>query len=326
MIDLNIKVEDVLVQKEQQEIVRKPQVAFSEKNYLQARLSPNENKKTIRVRLLPFSPTETSPFHKVFMHQVRVNKEVAASGWKKFPCPIKNHHGGTTCPFCEVAEEARKLKNEAVTEAEKKQYLEIEYANMPRDMWVVRCIERGHEEDGVKFWLFNSSKNKNGVYDKIINLFEQRFVSAQEKGKYHNIFDLNEGNDLTLTLTRNALGKTEVNITDDYDKTPLSENEEQALAWINDAKQWSDIYVTKSYDYMSVIVEGGVPVYDKTKGTYVDKNKNMEEKLEQIEANTMQVTDLSTFNPDISHVEDQKNQYVNPIMIPSVEEDDDLPF
>lgn len=319
MIDLNIKVEDVLTQKEQQEVVRKPQVTFSEKNYLQARLAPNENKKSVTVRLLPFSATETSPFHKVHMHQVRVNKEVAQSGWKKFPCPIKNNHGGNACPFCEVAEEARKLKNEAVTEAEKKQYLEIEYANMARDMWVVRCIERGHEEDGVKFWLFNSSKNKNGVYDKIINLFEQRFLSAQEKGKYHNIFDLNEGNDITLTLTRNALGKTEINITDDYDKTPLSNDENQALAWINDEKVWSDIYVTKSYDYMSVIVEGGIPVYDKVKGTYVDKNKSIEEHREMQEANTMHAVDLSTFNPQVTKVET-----FNPILVET--EDDDLPF
>lgn len=322
MIDLNIKVEDVLAQKEQQS-VKKNQVAFSEKNYLQARLAPNEDKKTITIRLLPFSTEETSPFHKVHMHQVRVNKEVAQSGWKKFPCPIKNK-SGNACPFCEVAEEAKKLKYEAVTEAEKKQYAEIEYANLARDMWVVRCIERGHEEDGVKFWLFNSSKNKNGVYDKIYNIFEQRFNTARERGKYHHIFDLNEGNDLTLTLTRNALGKTEVNITDDVDKTPLSENEEQALAWINDTKQWSDIYVTKSYDYMSVIVEGGVPVYDKEKGTYVDKNEKEKEKEEREKANTMQVTDLSTFNPEITKNEAASN-YTSPIFV-DADEEDDLPF
>lgn len=323
MINLNIKVEDVLEQKEQQEVVKKPQVTFSEKNYLQARLAPNENKKSITIRLLPFSSTETSPFHKVHMHQVRVNKEVAQSGWKKFPCPIKNNHGGNACPFCEVAEEARKLKHDAVSEAEKKQYLEIEYANMPRDMWVVRCIERGHEEDGVKFWLFNSSKNKNGVYDKIINLFEQRFLSAQEKGKYHNIFDLNEGNDLTLTLTRNALGKTEVNITDDYDKTPLSNNEQQALEWINDSKLWSDIYVTKSYDYMSVIVEGGIPVYDKVKGTYVDKNKSIEEQKISQQSNTMPTVDLSTYNEQVQITENEV-MHTNPILVDT--DDDDLPF
>ena len=325
MINLNIKVEDVLEQKEQQEVVvKKPQVTFSEKNYLQARLAPNENKKSITIRLLPFSSTETSPFHKVHMHQVRVNKEVAQSGWKKFPCPIKNNHGGNSCPFCEVAEEAKKLRLAAISEAEKKQYLEIEYANMARDMWVVRCIERGHEEDGVKFWLFNSSKNKNGVYDKIINLFEQRFISAQEKGKYHNIFDLNEGNDLTLTLTRNALGKTEVSITDDYDKTPLSENENQAMEWINDTKLWSDIYVTKSYDYMSVIVEGGIPVYDKVKGTYVDKNKSIEEQRNAQQSNTMQAKDLSTFNAEVSNVIEHQQQVVSPILIET--DDDDLPF
>ena len=55
-----------------------------------------------------------------------------------------------------------------------KRYGDIEFLNKVKEMWIVRCIERDHEEDGVKFWLFNSSKKKDGVYDKIMNLAKIR--------------------------------------------------------------------------------------------------------------------------------------------------------
>lgn len=318
MINVNINVEDILQQKEK-ETVKKTLITFNEKNYLQARLAPNETTKKIRIRLLPFSAEETIPFHKVHMHQVRVNKEVSPSGWKKFPCPVKNKTGNA-CPFCETAEEAKKMKLSATTEQEKKNCFEVEKDNTARDMWVVRCIERGHEEDGVKFWLFNSSKNHTGVYDKIYDIFEERLNSAKERGKYHNIFDLNEGCDLNLLLSRDSLGKTVINITDDYEKTPLSENDEQALAWINDTKQWSDVYATKPYDYMSIVVEGGVPYFDKTQNKYVDKNTYLNNKQEMQASNTMEVKDLSNFNSEISQT--------TPISTSEmfVDVDDDLPF
>ena len=313
-------IEDVLQQKER-ETVKKNLIAFNEKNYLNARLAPNETTKKIVIRLLPFSAEETIPFHKVHMHQVRVSKEVSASGWKKFPCPIKNHTGNA-CPFCETAEEAKKMKLSAATEQEKKNCFEVEKDNTARDMWVVRCIERGHEEDGVKFWLFNSSKNHTGVYDKIYDIFEERLNKAKERGKYHNIFDLNEGSDLTLTLNRDSLGKTVINITDDFEKTPLSENDEQALAWINDTKQWSDVYATKSYDYMSIIVEGGVPFFDKNANKFVDKNAYLNNKQDIQNANTMEVKDLSTYNEEVSTTP-ITNTNTSQVF---VEVDDDLPF
>ena len=321
MINVNINVEDVLLQKER-ETVKKTVVTFNEKNYLQARLAPNESTKKIRIRLLPFSAEEAIPFHKIHMHQVRVNKEVSASGWKKFPCPVKNKMG-QACPFCETAEGAKKMKFAATTEQEKKNYYEVEKDNSARDMWVVRCIERGHEEDGVKFWLFNSSKKNDGVYDKIYNIFEDRFNSAKERGKYHNIFDLNEGSDLILTLTRDSMGKTVINITDDYEKTPLSENDEQALNWINDTKQWSDVYATKSYDYMSVIVQGGIPYFDKNQNKYVDKNEFLNHKQEMQNENTVEVKDLSTYNEEVSKIQ-TATITSSPIFVEDV--DDDLPF
>jgi hypothetical protein len=190
----------------------------------------------------------------------------------------------------------------------------VEFANYAKDMWIVRCIERGHEEDGVKFWLFSDSRQKDGVYDKIFAIFKKR----HEKGK--NIFDVNEGKDLCLTLSKDALGKTRITITDDDEWTPLTDNVELGNSWINDPKRWDEVYTTKSYDYMSIVVQNGVPVFDKEKNTYVDKYAAKAEAEAAQQAALSQATrDLSMEEPSIYEVPIE-----DPIHGEIVE--DDLPF
>ena len=234
--------------------------------------------------LLPFSHEETIPFHKVHMHTVRVNKEVSPSGWKTFPCPIKNHLGDK-CPFCETAKQAKELKASATSEPEKKKYNEVEFMYQSKDMWIVRCIERGHEDDGVKFWLFPHSKKQQGVYDKINNIATTRYKKGLAQGKINNIFDLNEGKDLVLTLSKDSMDKTQINIADDDEKSPLTNDFEKGLSWINDEKKWDEVYTVKTYDYMSIIAQGGVPVFSKEKNTYVDKEEAHAIADAEIEAN-----------------------------------------
>lgn len=306
--NVNINVEDVLSQREN-ETVKRTQTTFNVKNYLQARLADNEDTKEITIRLLPFTAEGGVPFHKVHMHQVRVNKEVSPSGWKRFPCPVRNKTD-KACPFCETAEHARSLKKTALSEPERKKYEEVEFANYAKDMWVVRCIERGHEEDGVKFWLFSDSRQKDGIYDKIFAIFKKRL----EKGR--NIFDVNSGKDLCLTLNKDALGKTRITITDDDEWTPLTSDVELGMSWINDPKRWDEVYTTKSYDYMAIVVQNGVPVFDKEKNTYVDKYAAQAEAEAEIDKNlTPQTRDFSTYE-EIPVVD----------MGTSTTDDDDLPF
>lgn len=318
--NVNIGIEDVLLQKERETVTVKPKTVFNEKNYLQARLSNGEKSKELTIRLLPFSPDGGSPFHKVHMHTVRVNKEVSPSGWKTFPCPIHNKIGDK-CPFCETSDLAKKLKQQSSNEQEKKKYNEVEFNNSAKDMWVVRCIERGHEEDGVKFWLFSHSKKGNGVWDKIMNIFQTRYNKALQQGKINNIFDLNEGKDLVLTLTKDQMDKTVIQIADDDEKTPLSEDYEKAVAWINDTKKWDEVYTVKSYDYMSIIVQNGVPVYSKEKNTYIDKIEANAEAEAEIEANLTRATvDLS------DPLSMAKEVFGKPITTNSSIDEDDLPF
>lgn len=322
-LSVNISADDVIAQNEQEKekvFVKKQQTSFDKKNYLQARLNDNEKSKTLVIRLLPFSPEGGSPFQKVFMHQVRVNKEVSSGGWKTFVCPIHNKLGDS-CPFCATSEQARKFKNQTTDKIQREKFGNIEFLNKVKEMWIVRCIERGYEEDGVKFWLFNHKKTNDGVYDKIINIFHTRANSAKAMGKVNNIFDLNQGKDLALNLTKDSNKRTVINVVDDDEKTPLSNDYELALSWINDAKKWTEVYTVKTQEFMSIIIEGGVPVYDKEKKCYVDKEVFLvDEKIakeNEINENlTHETKDFSTIKE-----EDELNGVIS-----NEEIEDDLPF
>ena len=273
--NVNISIDEVIAQQiaEKEKAVqtaKKTTTKFDTKNYLQAKLGKNETTKTLVIRLLPFKPGMGTPFQKVYMHQVRVNKAISESGWKTFPCPTHNHLG-EKCPFCETSKLAKDLKYSAASEPEKKKYGDIEYANKVKEQWVVRCIERGHEEDGVKFWLFSHSKKGDGVYDKIMNIVQTRYTASKLVGREDNILDINNGKDLVITLSKDSQGKTVINVIDDSINTPLSTNVEQARAWINDTKEWQEVYTVKPYEYMAIVVQGGVPQWSKEQNCYVDK-------------------------------------------------------
>lgn len=322
----NIGVNDVLSQKESVEFKKKGNT-FDLKNYLQAKLSGDETTKTLVIRLLPFSPEGGTPFHKVWMHMIKVNKEVSASGWKSFPCPTHNHLGDD-CPFCDVAANAREKAKTVNDEAIKKTINDVEFMNRSKENWVVRCIERGHEDDGVKFWLFPHSKKNDGIYNKIMNKFQNRYETAKLKGKECNIFDLNNGRDLIVTLTKTSDGKTSVDIDVDDEETPLTTDYEKGISWVNDSKKWNDVFTVKNTDYMRIIATNGVPVFDKVQQKYVNKNdlpkqadmekvNHLSEVAKQFEEDEGESV-FTKINTDVKTPNVAVNQ--------NIDEGDDLPF
>jgi hypothetical protein len=197
-------------------------------------------------------------------------------------------------------------------------------------MWIVRCIERDHEEDGVKFWLFNASRKKDGVYDKIINLFNERWEEAKEVGEQYNIFDLNDGKDLNITLSKDPNNKTVIQITDASRPSPLSTDYDQALSWIEDPKKWDEVYTVKPYDYMAIVVQGGYPVFDKQTQKYVDKEeldkrKEIEKQQEITENYTEQKKDFTQFVEDKIETAEEPVKTVGTASKMFVDEED-LPF
>ena len=321
----NVSIESVIAQKvEKEEAIKKAQeqrlkngnVGFDEKHYLNTRLTKSEDKKEIVIRLLPFSENEPTPFKKVHVHSVRVLNDKGEKQWKKFLCPVKMNVGDK-CPFCEIANKARKMKFDTPDEALKKEYNDVEYINMAKDYWIVRCIDRAHEEDGVKFWRFPDARNGEGIYDKIYALFEAKRSRGVE------IFDIYKGKDLIISVSKTISGgkeKLNYQIQDDETIKPLADTEEQMEKWVCDPMKLEDVYSFRDYDYLSILADGDYPVWNKDMGKWIPKTKSeeMEEEFnkEPVVGDGVSEDDLSKFNVDVNVTTENKQ----------IEEVDDLPF
>lgn len=254
------------------------------KKYLNVRLADDETSRNMFIRLLPVTRDAQTPFALVYAHKVKVSKEVSASGFKTILCPVKNHHveGIDNCPFCTIAAEAAAGKKGLNRKSKEYEDLNsIEYANSAKPMWVCRCIVRGKEDEGPKWWMFSHQEKKcDGFYDKIMSIDSAKRLLR--KDDTYTIFDLNCGRDLLLTITKqkdtDGKWKQKIDIQACDNDSSLTDNIEQGLQWINGEDDWHERYKFKNYDYMSVLAEGGVPVYDREQRAYVNGLSKPEEK------------------------------------------------
>lgn len=314
----NGNVEDYFDEKNKEE---KRVSTFDERNYLNTKLAKGETKRemTIRIILTKNSEGKVKFAIPVDVHTMTVDKEVAESGFKTFVCGDSLNypeHDNRGCPLCkrvdELFDEANKFEKGS---PERKSLCReaFKLKDTKRVAYIARCIERGKEDEGVKFWRFNSWTNGNGIYDKIRGLAEQRNRESLEAGRGRlNIFDYEEGYDLILTITKSekssekGIEKTEINITDAKFPSKLSNDPAQADAWINDPKDWRDMYKVKPYEYLSVIADGGVPVWDSSVNHYVakikkeDKNNDDEDlKGNEILEDNSRVSDASANDAEL---------------------------
>ena len=299
---------------------------FDEKNYLNVRLdtSHGELTKEIRIRILPIDADSNSPFKRVHMHYVKVNKKISNSGFKNYICAKETHDkavpSNSECPFCDIKkgawEKYNELKKEEETvrkstelNAEEKRN-ELERITVEKDKWrkvanentaneyaIVRCIERGHENDGPKFWKFAIRSDEKDPMHSIVKLFNTRknesieeqygldFLSKSkdeqlaqfERDGFQpvNILDIYDGKDLKLTINavRNKQGeitdKVTIDIADYGSNKPISRDESEIEKWVNNPKVWSDVFAIKPYEYLDVVSKGGVPYFDKNENKWV---------------------------------------------------------
>ena len=181
-----------------------------------------------------------SPFVEVWFHNVQINGE-----WKKLYCPEKN--AGDPCPFCEVASELDKSTS--------KEEKDLAKTYKPKKFYVVKGIERGKEDEGVKFWRFSHNYKGAGVFDKMIAVFS-------EKG---NISDAKEGRDLIINIGKDDRGNSIVSSILHDDKEPLG-TEEQINEWVSDTMTWEDVFSKRDYDYLAKVARGENP-YEKKEST-----------------------------------------------------------
>lgn len=255
---------------------------FKTTNYLNTRLSDGESSREIIIRLLPMDLKTGCPFVKASFHSVKVPQGVSESGYKSFLClqrnpEIDHEKFGYNCPFCEMNKKSYEESLKETDELKVKSLQKLSIANHHKDAVIARCIERGKEDEGVKFWKFNLSSRKNDPYHQIMDLYSQDRKQASERGLESNIFDLYNGCDLILTLKKNVSNNRDVFTTTIVSlaryPSPLSKKEEEMKKWIFDEKKWTDVFTAKPYDYLKLISENRVPWFDKTMNKWVDKEE-----------------------------------------------------
>ncbi len=295
--------------------VEKTKQLFNPSNYLNTRLGDNETSRTFNIRVI-LTPDNDGKYKVAIpteVHNIVLNtkqqkaKLISNSKFKSFICLNDSHlmnDGGNAivkCPFCEkkdeIIAEANKIiinenDNDEVKKAKalkKKAILKEGYSNESKIAYVVRCIERGKEEEGVKFWRFNQHDDKKGIFDTLYGFCK----TYANRGV--NIFDYENGYDIIVTLNKSSDGKTVINLMPDVLPSPLSTDENQKNLWLNDTKDWRDMYRAKSYDYLKIVADGETPVWDKDiKGWTIWKDveelKNEENVIFQEAANELKDT------------------------------------
>jgi hypothetical protein len=305
---------------------------FDVKNYLDTKLG-DENERTITIRILPVSSEDGNFRIAVKTHNLKVNKRIAASGFKSFLClndpQVPDYNPDVRCPLCEKSQfyfnEAKKYRE---TEPEKSKSLFMKACSFrSKTTYIVRVIERGKENEGVKFWRFNENTQGKGIYDSLIALYKQRKNDMAEAGiENYNIFDLDEGRDIVLNLKRTVRSDGQegvaIQITDKSINKPLTNDVEQGNAWINDVKKWYNAYTVKSHDYLAIIAEDKIPYIDKATGIMTAKTeqdfrdyeeaKKARETAAEAASEVLKEQSTQTQMPQINTVEDN--------------DDDDLPF
>ena len=309
---------------------------FSEKNYLNVRLEKGEKEKKLCIRLLPMDPKGGSPFVHVHFHTVEVNEALVKPGqkpYKSYVClnphynPNIDHETyGNRCPFCENNKDAYEQSLKATTPEEKKRLQDLSLSFKTKEAIIVRCIERGKEDEGVKFWKFNLKFDNSDPYHKILELAKTRKEEGERAGVKIDILDLYRGRDLNLTIRQgNTENQTVIDVIESSIDTPVAKDNEQLMQWLNDKKRWQDVFTAKPYEYLSLISEGKYPWYDSGLKKWVDKAdydakkteaKGAAEQQSQAEiSNSMNGLTASTMTSDTQVVEDV-----------SEEDDDNLPF
>ena len=217
------------------------------KKYFALILDDKSNSGTRRVRILP-TQDGGSPFKEAWYHEIQVGGK-----WQKFYDPGKNDNERS--PLNEVYEELMSTGRDSDKELAK-QY-------KSRKFYIVKVIDRDHEEDGVKFWRFKHNYKNEGILDKIIPIW-------RNKG---DITDPEKGRDLIIELTKQKTPKgaayTTVSTIMYDDPQAIHEDKTTMDSWVNDELTWLDVYSKKPVEYLEAIAGGKVPRWDSDKGGYV---------------------------------------------------------
>lgn len=270
----------------------KDKKVYDLKNYFNTFIEDGVKSATKEIRILP-TADGSSPFVEVHAHKIQVDGK-----WTTFTC--LKHEKNEPCPFCEA--------REALIATGKDSDKELAKKYNAKKMYVVKVIERANEEEGVKFWRFNHDYRNAGTYDKIHGVL----LSLK---KDRDITNATSGRDLSINITRDQNNKPQIGSIIPQDSSVLSENPEKVALWTSDVRTWEDVYSVKPYDFLEIIVKGGIPAWDKEAKKFVDKaslkaegSDNLETELnvgvENVKAGVVAATETATENPATSSSDD----------------------
>lgn len=310
---------------------------FDAKNYLDTKLADGQKERTITVRILPVSNEDGNFRIAVKTHNLKVSRRIAHSGFKSFLClddpQVPNYNPSVRCPICEKAQyyfdEAKKCRE---TDKDKSKKLFMKGCSLKNKVtYIVRVIERGKENEGVKFWRFNENTQGKGIYDALIALYKQRKNEMTEEGiENYNIFDLDNGRDIVLTLTRTERSDGQegvaIQVNDKSINKPLTNDIELGNTWINDVKKWYNAYTVKSPEYLAIIADDMIPYFDRTQEKLVPKTE--QDFLEAEKRKNAEKTETEAAKEAAAEILKERKVESNPI--PQVASSDDnemdLPF
>lgn len=241
---------------------------------------------------MPISKDSGSAFLRIKSHYIKVNPELAIGSKKNMKGYVCCKHTselhdnyGDKCAICDAHDKFVEKYKTCTNPSDKKMYEDLMKETNTIDYWVVRCIERGKEEEGVKFWKFPASKAKKGIYDTLMSLYKtrkQESINAGDEVPY-NMFDLMNGKDIVLTISKGKDDKTSITVVDAGRESPLSKDVNKITEWVNDEKKWTDVYGIKTYDYLQIVLSGDVPFFDKEKNKFVPKSSVVSSKSDNPE-------------------------------------------
>ena len=303
---------------------------FDSRNYLDFSIPEGQKTREITIRLLPVNPETKEFFQIVQLHSISVNKELNPnkSGKKSYMCLSSKNTGidhnlyGNKCPICEAQQKIWNKWHEETNLTIKKE-LQKEAASLNvREYCIVRCIERGKEGDGPKFWRIPLRQDQTDAYHKIILLGETRRKEGLEAGVDINIFSLYQGRDLIVTFTDGTGAPT---VVDKGISTPITRDEELLVKWYYDEKKWSDVFSTKPYDYLNLVYQGEIPWFDKEHKRWVSKSEfdGVKKDLENTTNQTIEEAEKQFKSESPQTSIPVTSNFTAPTII---EEPDDLPF
>jgi len=279
---------------------KKSEKVYDLKNYFNVFIKEGVKSATKQIRILPTSDG-SSPFVEMHAHKAQIDGD-----WKTLPC--LKHEKKEACPFCEAREALLATGKETDKELAKKYNAKMVY--------IVKVIDRANEAEGVKFWRFNHDYRREGIYDKIIGV-----LNALKK----DVTNPETGRDLVLTINRNQNGVPVVSAVASLDPSKLSEDAEQVKAWVADERTWEDVYAVRSYDFMEIVVKGGVPAWSKEDKRYVDKASLSTDKTETEKLDTELTLGVENIKDTV-----KAGAIAEPVAeaasTSSAETEDDLPF